>query len=108
MAWFVKFLDSNEALGLRPGHSYLVGREKGADIRIDPPHEGANMISRRHALLTVRARGLEIVDLGSRNGTRVGLVRVPAGKRGMLLVEGAVVFFGNLGAEVGPLGPPQA
>ncbi|HYV43729.1 MAG TPA: FHA domain-containing serine/threonine-protein kinase [Myxococcaceae bacterium] len=104
VAWYVRFIDANEAVGLRPGHSYVVGRDSDADLRIDAARLGADTVSRRHAMLSVRANGLEVVDLGSRNGTRVGLVQVPTGTRGMTLSEGAVVLFGNVSTEIGPLG----
>jgi len=103
-AWYVRFVDSGETLGLRPGHSYLVGRDDGADIRIESARIGADTVSRRHALLSIRANGLEVVDLDSRNGTRVGRVRVPPGRRGMMLLEVAQVVFGTVIAEIGPLG----
>jgi DNA-binding NtrC family response regulator len=44
----------------------VVGRDLEADLAIDEPG-----ISRRHARLTPRADGIEVVDLGSRNGTFV-------------------------------------
>ncbi len=44
-----------------------IGRDAGADIRIDE-----KAVSRRHARLEVTAGGLRLVDLGSSNGTIVG------------------------------------
>jgi predicted component of type VI protein secretion system len=47
-----------------------IGRE-GADLDLDDPE-----VSRRHALLRVVGEGLELEDLGSRNGTRVNGMRI--------------------------------
>ncbi len=48
---------------LPPGE-YVIGREPGAGIYADTP-----LLSRRHALLTIRADDFLIEDLGSSNGT---------------------------------------
>jgi two-component system cell cycle response regulator len=64
----------------------IIGRGEEADIRLPNPS-----LSRRHARLTVEANGVWIEDLGSRNGTFVGLDRV----RGRTLVrEGDHVALG--------------
>lgn len=103
-AWYVRFTAAKEALLLRPGYSYVVGRDDSADIRVDLARVGADSVSRQHAMLSVTANGLAVVDLESRNGTRVGKVQVPAGRRGMTVSEQAIVIFGSVGAEIGPLG----
>jgi two-component system cell cycle response regulator len=51
----------------------VIGRDEGADFRL--PHPS---VSRRHARLAVDEDGVWIEDLGSRNGTFVGLQRVTA------------------------------
>jgi ATP-dependent protease ClpP protease subunit len=50
-----------------PGHSVTVGRDEACDVTLDD--EAA---SRQHARLTARDDGIEIDDLGSRNGTWLG------------------------------------
>ncbi len=50
--------------------------------------------SRRHAKLTVRAEGVEILDLASTNGTRVNGEDLPAGTP-RLLTEGDAVTLGR-------------
>jgi DNA-binding winged helix-turn-helix (wHTH) protein len=57
---------------LRPG-AYVLGRELDADVVID-----STTVSRRHARLTVGAGGVQVEDLGSRNGTWVRDERIEA------------------------------
>ena len=49
----------------------LIGRDPNAEIWLD-----AAGVSRRHARIAVTASNSAIEDLGSKNGTRVGEVRV--------------------------------
>jgi DNA-binding winged helix-turn-helix (wHTH) protein len=58
------------AVPLPPG-AHVIGRETGASVRIDLAG-----ISRRHARLTVTAEAAVLEDLGSKNGTFVGGVRL--------------------------------
>jgi ABC-type multidrug transport system ATPase subunit/pSer/pThr/pTyr-binding forkhead associated (FHA) protein len=53
------------------GNSMVIGRDPQADVRLDYP-----MVSWRHARLTREAGGILVEDLGSRNGTFVGGIRV--------------------------------
>ncbi len=55
---------------LVPGE-YIIGREAPADIVVE-----ANLVSRRHARLTVNYDEWFIEDLGSSNGTRIGGERI--------------------------------
>ena len=76
-----------------------IGRAEGMDLRID-----RDSISRRHAILHVRPDSIEVEDLGSVNGTKVGGQRVEPGTR-------AAVVAGDL-VEVGATsllvqGPPS-
>lgn len=57
---------------LHPGEN-LVGRDPGADVRID-----AVGVSRRHALIRVSDNGVIVEDLASKNGTYVNDARVTA------------------------------
>lgn len=53
------------------GNSMVLGRDPQSDVRLDYP-----MVSWHHARLTRDADGILVEDLGSRNGTFVGGVRV--------------------------------
>lgn len=53
------------------GNSMVLGRDPQSDVRLDYP-----MVSWHHARLTREADGILVEDLGSRNGTFVGGVRV--------------------------------
>jgi DNA-binding winged helix-turn-helix (wHTH) protein len=57
---------------LRDGE-YFAGRDAGADLQLDSPR-----ISRHHARLVVAGKRVTIEDLGSKNGTFVGGVRISA------------------------------
>lgn len=61
---------AGEVLPLEPGVMTL-GRRPGNHIVL-----GHSSVSGRHAELRVDARGIELVDLGSTNGTRVGATRI--------------------------------
>jgi len=59
---------TNRQFTLLPREAYLLGSEAESDIRID----GDPTVSRRHACLRLNEKGiLEIIDLGSTNGTFV-------------------------------------
>ena len=71
---------------------HVVGRDAGADVRLD-----ASTVSRRHARLVVSAGQVQLEDLGSKNGTfradsRVGTL-VP-------LSDGDLVRFGSLAVTI--------
>lgn len=53
------------------GNSMVIGRDPKADVPLDFP-----MVSWHHARLTREAGGILVEDLGSRNGTFVGGIRV--------------------------------
>ncbi len=72
---------------LRPGEN-IVGRDPEVGIPLD-----STTISRRHARITVSAIDALLEDLGSKNGTFVGGVRVTAPVR---LADGDLVGFGSL------------
>jgi DNA-binding winged helix-turn-helix (wHTH) protein len=84
---------------------HMVGRDPAAAIRLD-----STEVSRRHAIVTVRAGVATITDLGSRNGTFVNGERL-AGTRElrhgdeMLLGTSSVVF--ESGDHGFPSTPPQ-
>lgn len=88
---------------LSRGDSLLLGRggaALGADALLDA------RISRRHARLTVDGGGLQVEDLGSRNGTFLDGERVRAGR----VQEGVVLSLGGVLLQawpsVEPPGPP--
>ena len=66
----------------------VVGRDRDADVRIDDPS-----VSRRHARIVVEGDSASVEDLESKNGTRVGGVRVAHSVR---LAKGDVVAFGAI------------
>lgn len=76
---------------LTPGEHWI-GRDEGASIRVDGPDA-----SRRHALLTVRADGIEAQDLGSKNGIFVDGERV---EERTMLAHGARLRVGDAIFEV--------
>jgi len=49
-----------------PIGQFVIGRSADCQLALDDP-----LVSRRHALLTVRVDGVTVEDLGSRNGVRV-------------------------------------
>jgi class 3 adenylate cyclase len=69
-----------------------VGRGEGADLVIDDPE-----ISRAHAVLASTGHGVEIEDLGSRNGTWVNGERIA---NAMQLVPGDMITVGTTQIEV--------
>jgi len=75
------------AFALPLGATLVLGREGEADLRVEHPS-----VSRRHASLSATA-GLEVQDLGSANGTRVGDRALAAGER-VTLHAGDLVEFG--------------
>lgn len=56
---------------LHKGERWIIGTAEDADIRLSDPR-----VSARHCALDATREGLEIIDLGSRNGVVVGNVRV--------------------------------
>ena len=70
------------------GPEAIIGRDPAADIRVDHP-----TVSRRHARITLGADGVFIQDLGSTNGTLVGICTL----RGRTPVpDGAVIALGHV------------
>lgn len=72
--------------------SMILGRDPESDLRLDYP-----TISWRHARLTREGAGVLVEDLGSRNGTFVGAVRV-SGK--MLVKPGQQIAVGSYRFQV--------
>jgi hypothetical protein len=54
-----------------PLGQFVIGRSADCQLALDDP-----LVSRRHALLTVRSDGVTIEDLGSRNGVSVNGVKI--------------------------------
>ena len=100
-ALVVRTPGGTRVVDLVAGASLSLGRSDDNDIVIDD----AGM-SRRHARIESRPTGLAIVDLGSRNGVRVGDRRVQAEER---LRPGDLVRMGPIEILVaGASGPPLA
>jgi two-component system, NtrC family, response regulator AtoC len=58
--------DGTQVIDVDDGAEIVVGRSSTATVRVDDPR-----VSREHARIVRRGDALELVDLGSRNGTRV-------------------------------------
>jgi two-component system response regulator AtoC len=58
--------DGTQVIDVDDGAEIVVGRSSTATVRVDDPK-----VSREHARILRRGDALELVDLGSRNGTRV-------------------------------------
>ena len=67
---------------------YVIGREPGADIRLD-----AATVSRRHARVVVSSHGAWLEDFGSKNGTHRGDERITTR---IQLADGDIVSIGSL------------
>src|SRR5262249_25390810 len=80
--------NSSVAFRLDQARAYLVGRAVECDVVIDD-----TSVSRRHAELQVAPPGLDVRDLGSRNGTFVDGTRISAGT----VVPGQGLSFGHVG-----------
>jgi hypothetical protein len=85
-----------------PEGQFAIGRSSECQLSLDDP-----LVSRRHAVLVVRADTVEVEDLGSRNGVLVNGVRVEKPTR---LVDGDVLTVGQqqltiAGAKAGPAPP---
>ncbi len=76
---------------LARGDSLILGRSAPSDVRVDEPS-----LSRQHARLTWAEDGVDVEDLGSKNGTRVGGARVVEGR----VRPGAELSFGSVAASV--------
>jgi DNA-binding NtrC family response regulator len=81
-----------------PSRTY-VGSSEACAIRVADPH-----VSRRHLALTATARGLEVHDLDSTNGTWVNGVRV----LGALLRGGETIALGSTVLAVAVAAAPPA
>jgi len=68
------------------GEEFTIGREQ-TDLHLDDGE-----VSRRHARVRAVAGGLELEDLGSRNGTRLNGVRI---EQAVALPDGAQVRIGQ-------------
>jgi pSer/pThr/pTyr-binding forkhead associated (FHA) protein len=68
----------------------LVGRDPNARVWIDSPS-----VSRRHAIIHVEDDAATLEDLGSKNGTHIGDVRI---SKITPLADGDALRFGSVGA----------
>jgi hypothetical protein len=66
---------------------FIVGRSGECQLSVDDP-----LVSRRHAMFVVRADGVVVSDLGSRNGVLVNGVRIDGTRA---LVDGDKVLIGS-------------
>jgi DNA-binding winged helix-turn-helix (wHTH) protein len=84
---WVLVLPDGRRLALGTGNS-IVGRDGDADVQIPDAS-----VSRRHARIVVDGDAATVEDLNSKNGTRVGGVRVSQPIR---LAKGDIVAFGSV------------
>src|SRR5882724_5427153 len=70
-----------------PSGQFVIGRTADCQLSLDDP-----LVSRRHALLSVRDDAAVIHDLGSRNGVLVNGQRIEAPRP---LAEGDVIKIGS-------------
>ncbi|MCZ7685839.1 MAG: FHA domain-containing protein [Sandaracinaceae bacterium] len=69
MVWTIRYGDREQQLA---EGTQLVGRDSSCAVRLED-----DLVSRRHAALTVGAEGVSIRDLGSRNGVYLQQRRLP-------------------------------
>jgi hypothetical protein len=82
---------------------HLIGRSKNAHLRLDAP-----TISGEHATIRWNGTGWEILDLASRNGTKVDGQRITPGERVMLRRDAVIHFgMGGQGWRMVDDGPPS-
>lgn len=106
--WLLKTDDrATDAFTFRilPGNIKTIGRSTGAEFMVD-----AAMISRLHCRLTAGAAELEVVDLGSTNGTFVNGQRVGRAllKDGDTLGVGRVEFTVSRAPQPSPSIDPRS
>jgi hypothetical protein len=81
-----------------PPGEFVVGRSADCQLSLDDP-----LVSRRHALLTVRADGVWVEDLGSRNGVLVNGERIEGrhkvGDADRITIGGQTMTLHTAGAD---------
>ena len=81
--------DTGRQFVMRAGQRFIVGRTSDCSIRFED-----QMVSRHHAVLELTDRGLTVLDLGSRNGTKVdGKLLAPEHK--VPLCSGDILQIGD-------------
>ena len=87
----VQLANRGRRFTLEPGES-IIGSSSASTVRIAHP-----TVSRRHARIRVRGDRVEVEDLGSRNGTRIGTRKLSGPTE---LLPGTVVAFGAVSALI--------
>jgi pSer/pThr/pTyr-binding forkhead associated (FHA) protein len=93
-----------ESLVIQPGNETVIGRRDPAtgiapDVDLTA-YAGYRLgVSRKHAILRVRNRRLEVLDLGSSNGTSINGVRITAHEP-KILRDGDQISFGKMAMRV--------
>jgi DNA-binding winged helix-turn-helix (wHTH) protein len=95
----VWLLRGKNRIALESGET-IIGRDPGAAVHIDDPS-----VSRRHARIVVSEAGATLEDLGSKNGTHVGEVRI---QKPMALSDGLAVKIGSVPLLVRLFETPQS
>lgn len=84
-------LSTKTVYQVKEGQSLVMGRGSNSQLRI----EGSTDLSRRHAKVELRGSRLYITDLGSRNGTFVGAVRLTPQKTIAINIPGRFRLSGE-------------
>ncbi|MGC4118870.1 MAG: FHA domain-containing protein [Myxococcales bacterium] len=93
---------AGKTYGLHPGAVYVIGRSLEADIVVERSCPRNDTVSRKHARLSVGARGVQIRDLDSANGTCAGSLKLAPGITGLVITEPTTVSFGKVTALLEP------
>jgi transcriptional regulator with PAS, ATPase and Fis domain len=101
LAWRIEVVDGpDQGTSLvRELGTVIVGTKSDADLRLTD-----DTVSRAHAELHLLSNGVMIVDLGSRNGTRLGPSRISSG----VLRSGETVRFGRTSVTIAAAERTQA
>lgn len=96
----LEVMNSTDELVVDPHHETIIGRRDPAtgiapDVDLTAFSGYKLGVSRKHAVLRVRGKQLEILDLGSSNGTMVNGVRIPPHEP-RLLRDGDQLLMGKL------------
>jgi DNA-binding NtrC family response regulator len=90
--------DAGRMLEIGPSRR-VVGTSPEADLQLSDPR-----VSRRHLVLQAESDGVRLVDVGSRNGTRIGAISV----RDVRIEQDTLVSLGSTQLAVRLLGKPLA
>jgi transcriptional regulator of acetoin/glycerol metabolism len=93
--WFLEIAspDASEVVALPAGRELVLGSGPLADLRVSDP-----AVSARHCAVRLGERGVEVSDLGSKNGVRLGAARLASL---LLCGEGTSFVIGQTSVTIG-------